>query len=119
MSFMRRFIVLELFTEEDMLLFNNNSHNRGFAEDAQCINKILNERLEVGHCSLDVNARPNDITVAKFDNNTHKIYYATKPLEPEKVECDHCFASPDGHSTPSYALLDGYNFCPKCGKKLN
>ena len=90
-------------------------------------NRILKERLKVGYVfrprHWERSLGPLWSAMTDKENgcgivrDTHRIYYFTEPIEPEKPKCDciqfYCNADGKGHIVNHIS-----NFCPKCGEKI-
>jgi len=90
-------------------------------DEAEFINRLIEEKLEHNQCIIDA-SEPKLYSVAdlRFKTSdgkkfTHYIWHITKPIEPEKVECNHTYITTTGSRTFPHQT----DFCPDCGAKLS
>ena len=125
---------LELFTEEDAREISNrmdSSHT--YIDVAGFLNAFLEEKFEHGSTQ---DLRKEGLTIKwggvspnGCQGDTHHIWYITKPIEVEKVECKHKLSGQHNHHVDALnnirvavnitePKIIRHDHCQECGEKL-
>lgn len=109
----------EFITEEEM---SKIFHVSGAMHEM--VNKLLNDKCQQDYFDK-VEGKLPDIKNGLAIKHTHEIFYFTKEIKPDVVECDHEWpdkvtvtisaGSPEEYSR----IANEIKFCTKCGERLN